>query len=78
MTNKEWKKKTNNILKGNHSVNRVRNNLIYYFLVSYFFVTIISFLVLGFLFFEYFSPYITLIIDNKEAVLNYINNTIIG
>ena len=69
----EWKKETNNGLKKYGY--KIRSNLIHYILVFYFIASIIT-LTFGFIiFYKYLSPYLDLLIENKEVIIEFVNNT---
>ena len=78
MNIKEWKRETNKGLKNKGYAYRVRNNLIYQFLVFWFIVTSTLIFLSLILFSKFLFPYVELILDNKDAVLNYLNETVIG
>ncbi len=75
MIDKEWVNETNKRLKEMGSVYRVKNILIYHFLVLYFVFTFITLIVLAIIAFNYLQPYLPLLVEKSDVIINFINNT---
>jgi len=75
-----WKEKTNESLKERKSNLKVVNKFFYYFLKSYFWITLIVLLLLVCLVLIYLLPFVKqgyhFLINNHEGILNYFNSTI--
>ena len=76
MESNSWKKQSNEVLKKKSSIYIVANKIELYCLRFYFVLTILSLLVLGFLAYKYLGPYFNLFVENKESILNFLNETV--
>lgn len=67
---KEWIKETNRQLTDRGSVYRVRNNIIYYFMAFYFWITLLMIVGIFSILFYFFGDYLFWISNNSGLLIN--------